>query len=93
MRGSIRPQFDVLTGILREMLPEDTAEEQLHLTAFSIVGQCLFYHFADSVVHNLVGDNEYNDYDVNKLAAHIATFSLNALERNTPSAVAARGSR
>jgi TetR/AcrR family transcriptional regulator, regulator of cefoperazone and chloramphenicol sensitivity len=80
VQQSIRPQFEILQGVLRELLPNETSEEKLHLMAFSIVGQCLFYHFADPVVRNLVTGEEYADYDVDKLAGHIAEFSLAAIE-------------
>ena len=80
VQSSIRPQFEILQGILREMLPAGTTEEKLHLTAFSIVGQCLFYHFADPVVRNLLKGEEYATYDVAKLASHIVEFSLAAVE-------------
>ena len=46
-QSNIRPQFEILQGILRELLP-NASDEELHLTAFSIVGQCLFYHVAGS---------------------------------------------
>lgn len=79
VRDSIRPQFELLLEVLRARLPEETSAEALHLTAFSIVGQCLFYHFADPVVRHLIDDGEYADFSVEKLARHIASFSLAAL--------------
>ena len=79
VRDSIRPQFDLLRKCLRALLPDETSAETLHLTAFSIVGQCLFYHFADPVVRHLIDDGEYADFSVEKLAQHIASFSLAAL--------------
>jgi hypothetical protein len=90
VQSSIRPQFEVLVGILRELLPDVTDEKKLHLTAFSIVGQCLFYHFADPVVRNLLGSDEYNGLDVQKLADHIAEFSLSSLKRRPARSGAAR---
>lgn len=84
VRESIRPQHEILVGILRELLPSDASLEQLHLTSFSVVGQCLFYHFADPVVRNLVAGSEYADYDIDKLANHIIAFSLAAIERPRP---------
>jgi AcrR family transcriptional regulator len=90
VQSSIRPQFEVLVGILRELLPEVTDDKDLHLTAFSIVGQCLFYHFADPVVRNLLGPDEYSGLDVEKLADHIAAFSLSALKRRATRSGAAR---
>jgi hypothetical protein len=81
VQSSIRPQFEILIGILREILPDVHDDKQLHPTAFSIVGQCLFYHFADPVVRNLLSVDEYDGLDVTKLADHIAKFSLAALVR------------
>jgi TetR/AcrR family transcriptional regulator, regulator of cefoperazone and chloramphenicol sensitivity len=78
VQASIRPQFEILLGILRELLPAASPEE-LHLTSFSIVGQCLFYHFADPVIRNLVTGQEYAGYDIDKLTSHIAQFSLAAI--------------
>jgi TetR/AcrR family transcriptional regulator, regulator of cefoperazone and chloramphenicol sensitivity len=87
VQSSIRPQFEILQGILRELLPGETSDEQIHLTAFSIVGQCLFYHFADPVVRNLVSGEEYATYRVEKLADHIVAFSLAAVRGATGSAI------
>lgn len=80
VQSSIRPQFEILESILRELLPPSTSDEKLHLTAFSIVGQCLFYHFADPVIRNLVTREEYDSYDIEKLTDHVAAFSLAAVE-------------
>ena len=79
VEDSIRPQFEILMEILRELLPPETSEEKLHLTAFSIVGQCLFYHLADPVVRTLLAPDEYAGYQVEKLSRHISEFVLAAL--------------
>jgi AcrR family transcriptional regulator len=81
VQSSIRPQFDMLLAILRELLPSSVSDEQLRLTGFSIVGQCLFYHLADPVVRNLLTSNEYSELDVTKLARHILDFSLSSIGR------------
>jgi AcrR family transcriptional regulator len=80
VQSSIRPQFEILQSILRELLPHEAREDKLHLLAFSIVGQCLFYHFAAPVIRNLVTGEEYASYSVEKLADHIVEFSLAAVE-------------
>jgi HTH-type transcriptional dual regulator CecR, C-terminal domain len=49
--------------------------------AFSIVGQCLFYHFADPVIRNLLSNKEYSALDIDRLAKHITQFSLVAIEQ------------
>lgn len=79
VRDSIRPQFEMLVSIVRRLMPEDSTPEQVHVTAFSVVGQCLFYHFADPVVRKLIEESEYTRLSPEKLAEHIAQFSLQAL--------------
>jgi AcrR family transcriptional regulator len=79
VQSSIRPQFEILISILGELLPDETNTEKLRLTAFSIVGQCLFYHFADPVIRNLLDVNEYAALDIDKLAEHITEFSLQTI--------------
>jgi hypothetical protein len=51
----------------------------VHLTCFSIVGQCLFYKVHKPIIVHLVGAAEYAGYDVDRLAEHISRFSLSAL--------------
>ena len=77
---NIRPQFEILQGILRELLPEDISEEELHLTAFSIVGQCLFYHVADPIIRHLIEESEYTAWDIAKLARQVTDFTLAAID-------------
>lgn len=79
-QSNIRPQFEILQGILRELLPSDTSDEDLHFTAFSIVGQCLFYFVANPIIRNLVHGSEYAKYDIDKLADHVTRFTLAAIE-------------
>jgi len=57
-----------------------TSDEELHLVAFSIVAQCLFYHVADPIIRNLVDEVEYTTYEVDKLAKHITAFSLASVD-------------
>lgn len=84
VQSSIRPQFEILLEILRELLPADASEDQLRLTAFSIVGQCLFYHFADPVIRNLLSPEQYSAFDIARLAEHITNFTLASLELQVP---------
>jgi len=85
VQSSIRPQFEILLQILRELLPAEASDENLRLTAFSIVGQCLFYHFADPVIRNLLTGEEYSALDNDKLAKHIANFSLCSIKQRDAS--------
>jgi AcrR family transcriptional regulator len=85
VQSSIRPQFEILLSILVELLPEETDQEKLRLTAFSIVGQCLFYHFADPVIRNLLSAEDYSSLDIDKLAEHITEFSLQTIRERARS--------
>jgi AcrR family transcriptional regulator len=80
-QSSIRPQFEILLSVLRELLPENIDVERMRLTAFSIVGQCLFYHFADPVIRNLLSEKDYSALDIETLAEHITEFSLRSIEQ------------
>ena len=81
VQSSIRPQFEILLRILSELLPADASHDELRLTAFSIVGQCLFYHFADPVIRNLLSAGDYASFDIERLARHISDFSLASIKR------------
>jgi AcrR family transcriptional regulator len=79
VRDFVRPTFEVLQGILRELTPAGTPQEQLFLIGSSVVGQCLHYHHARHVLRLLVGQQEYQRYDLDRLTDHIWRFSLAAL--------------
>ncbi len=79
VRDYIRPHFEVLKGILRELLPPDVSEERLALTAFSVVGQCLFYRVARPVVSMLLGDDRADRLTMRLLGDHITGVMLAAL--------------
>lgn len=84
----IRPMSETLRQILRELLPADIPEERRWLIGFSIVGQCLFYKVQRPVIELLYGTDRLADLNVERLAEHIARFSLAAiasLESNIPS--------
>jgi AcrR family transcriptional regulator len=94
VRDRIRPDAQVLAGILDELLP-DVPEVKRRLTAFSIIGQCVFYRVATPIVQLLVGEDEYRSYDPELLAEHIVQFTLAGLglTEPTPKMKTAKGSR
>jgi AcrR family transcriptional regulator len=78
VRSVARPNAELLTRIITELLP-DVPERKRRLIAFSIVGQCFFHRFAQPIVAQLVGEEELRTYDSALLAEHITDFSFAAL--------------
>ncbi len=75
-----RPSFDLMLGILDEILPEETPQHRRHQFVFSIIGQCLYYHVGRDVVTMLVAKDEIQEYYTpEKLADHISQVCLAAL--------------
>ncbi len=83
VQEQIRPLCQVLSGILKELLPE-VPERQVALIAFSIVGQCVYHRVFRPIVTLLVGEEEALTYNAELLAEHITTFSLAALGLEKP---------
>lgn len=75
----IRPTFELLRTVLRDLLPPTVAQVELDLIGSSIAGQCLHYHHARHVLPMLVGREEANGFDIDRLTEHIWRFSLAAI--------------
>lgn len=73
-------EFARLVGVISELAPT-LAPERARMTAFSVVGQCLYYKLARPVVERLVGEEALGSYSREALAAHIADVVLAALGR------------
>jgi AcrR family transcriptional regulator len=76
----IRPQFEQLLAILRDLVSAETPSYRLHQLAFSIIGQCVQYRVAGEFVALLISEEERSShYQTGQLAAQITQFSLAAL--------------
>jgi AcrR family transcriptional regulator len=83
IREAIRPRFERLMGILRQLCP-DAEERKLHALAFSVIGQCLHYKMARPITERLVGPSGVQALDLDFLTEHITTFCLAALGELPP---------
>lgn len=79
VRDYIEPKSKILIGILEDLLPPRTSRRQRFLTAFSIVGQVLFYSTHKPIITLLLGEEDYQRLDADILAEHITRFTLAAL--------------
>lgn len=75
----IRPFFNRLNGIVCQMLDNELHEEDVHLHAMSILGQCLYFRNARPVIGKLLHKDNYCTEEIEKITQHITRFSLAAL--------------
>jgi AcrR family transcriptional regulator len=78
---AIRPGFLFLKELVQEMLGEDVPKEKVEKCALSIVGQCLYYRFANPVVRRILPEQTFDEKGLDELADHITEFSLSALKQ------------
>jgi TetR/AcrR family transcriptional regulator, regulator of cefoperazone and chloramphenicol sensitivity len=76
----IRPMAEALGRIVAEVLGRAASPERVRLCGFSIVSQCLFYAHCRPVLVKLYPDQRFELLNVERLAEHIARFSLAALQ-------------
>jgi AcrR family transcriptional regulator len=72
----IKPRSDMVVGIVRELLGPKASDEQVRHCALSVVGQTVFHKLAQPIISILHPDQGYTEAEVNRLAEHIAGFSL-----------------
>jgi AcrR family transcriptional regulator len=73
-----RPQFAQLSSVVGQVLGPGASPEQVRLGAFSVLGQCMFYLFARPIAERLAPE-VYRGNSVDRLARHIAGFSIGGL--------------
>jgi len=78
---AIRPGFLFLKELVQEMLGEDVPKEKVEKCTLSIVGQCLYYRFANPVVRQLLPEQTFDEKGLEEIADHITEFSLSALKQ------------
>lgn len=81
---SIRPLYDYLADIVRNLLPADhpgrqQASEIPFLTAMSIVGQCLQYFTGKQIIASLRPEG-FDPADLERICDHITRFSMGGIQ-------------
>jgi TetR/AcrR family transcriptional regulator, regulator of cefoperazone and chloramphenicol sensitivity len=83
VREAIRPRFERLKGIMRQVCPE-AEEPRLNALVFSVVGQCIHYKVCRPIAERLIGAKAFESMDVNFVSDHISAFCLAALGLTPP---------
>ncbi|MGH8545824.1 MAG: CerR family C-terminal domain-containing protein [Gammaproteobacteria bacterium] len=73
-----RPLHQELAAIVRQLLGV-ACDDAVRLCSLSIMGQCVYYHHARTVLARLYPVQSYGADDIARLADHISEFSLAAL--------------
>jgi len=74
----IKPIFQTLSAIVREILGRDATEDTINLCCASIVSQSLFFFYAQPMIKRLFPNKDYTDTKL--IADHITCFSLSAIK-------------
>lgn len=87
----IQPAAFGLRAILRELLPE-LDEQQLLMTGFSVIGQCLFYRQNRPISELIFGKEAVAALDLEAVANHVVQFTFAALGYAKPIGTTSRKS-
>jgi len=75
-----RPLHQELRGIVRRLLGSGATDETVRLGALSVMGQCVYYQYARTVLKHLYPEQGYAAEDIARLVDHITEFSLAGLQ-------------
>lgn len=76
-----RPLHRDLATIVRRFLGPKASDEVVRWSTLSIMGQCVYYHHARTVLRRLYPDQGYAPPDIMRLTDHIVKFSIAALRK------------
>lgn len=76
----IRALFDRLVEIVRLIMEEETAGDEVLACARSTISQCVFYLFGRSVISRMAPERTFESGDIENIANQITTFTLHALK-------------
>jgi len=76
----IKPTFGVLSGIAGELMGKGANEKAIRLCCASIVGQSLFFFYAQPIIKKLFPVKAPYVTDVKSIADHITLFSLDSMK-------------
>jgi len=75
----VRPRDRVLASIVEKMIGTPVSEEEIRRCCASIIGQCLYYYHARSIIARLYRQDVTKSDEIERIAEHIMQFSLKGL--------------
>jgi AcrR family transcriptional regulator len=80
-RAIMVPLHEHLTGLVREIVGDAVAPEEVRRCVFSIFGQCSYYRHAREINRRVYPELDFGADEIEATANHIAEFSLAGLQR------------
>ena len=79
VKEAIKPTYNLLASIIREILGNNYDVKKVELCVMSILGQCLYFRNAKPIVLRIRCKDRYSNEDIKEIAEHIINFSLKGL--------------
>ena len=76
----VRPRDRILASIVQKKIGTSVNEEKIRLLCASIVGQCIYYYNARTIMARLYRRDVSNAGEIERIANHIVQFSMRGLE-------------
>ena len=77
---ALEPQSRYLQAVIRRFCAKAATDENIRSVLYSIIGQCAFYNFSRPLRERVMGKNVVSDKEVERIARHIARFSVGGLK-------------
>jgi TetR/AcrR family transcriptional regulator, regulator of cefoperazone and chloramphenicol sensitivity len=77
---TIRPHFEFLASVVKELIGVDANEERVRLCCLSVISQCVFFVYAKPVIVRLFQEAAFTTEKIEGIAEHITRFCLEAIK-------------
>ncbi len=77
----IKPQKDLLLAIIVDIMQTNPGPDKLRSCTVSIIGQCIYYALASTVIHQVFADKSATEDNLDQLADSVWLFSLGGIAR------------
>jgi len=75
----VKPLFGYVRQVMIDLLGPKAPDETVRLCCFSVVGQCLFYHFGQPVMRRMFPQRTLGVKDAARVAEHITRLTLSGV--------------
>lgn len=86
LEETVRPNATILHEIVSDLLGPQCSAAAVRHAASSVIGQCLFYRHCRPMLTSVFPEQRFEPGDIERLADHIANFSLGGVRAMSPPA-------